>query len=325
MPSPSVPSLPAARQAQIIRAHQRDLYHVASLREQAEGVVRSWLGTRWLTRWDKEVEFVVKALYYGMTSGRAIQTLGEEYTDIWARSASNNKLPSPLIRAALVLVPTLPSYVLSRWSSNLNAVQRRSPALATYLRSLPFYLEMATEVNLAIFYLRGTYYDLSKRVLGVRHLSSIPENPNARPPSYSLLGILIAARLIYRLISHLRSKTEARQRTAEGKMAIDDRKATFVDGQLVSAMLNAPDPESQPAKPAEEDVNTVLDIASVPSGIRAGRSCTLCLEERTDSCATECGHLFCWSCIVGWGREKAECPLCRQSLTLTRLLPIYNL
>jgi peroxin-10 len=99
----------------------------------------------------------------------------------------------------------------------------------------------------------------------------------------------------------------------------------FIDDRLVSTMLESVDPESTPAKPAEEDENTILDVSSIPASVRAGRTCTLCLEERTDSCATECGHLFCWSCVVGWGREKAECPLCRQGLNLTRLLPIYNL
>lgn len=64
---------------------------------------------------------------------------------------------------------------------------------------------------------------------------------------------------------------------------------------------------------------------AIPDSIRALRKCALCLEERTASTVTECGHIFCWTCIVGWGREKAECPLCRQSLVLSRLVPVYNL
>lgn len=71
-------------------------------------------------------------------------------------------------------------------------------------------------------------------------------------------------------------------------------------------MLDIVDPESEPAKPAEEDERTMLDVVSLPPAVRASRICTLCLEERTDTCSTECGHLFCWSCIVGWGREKVS-------------------
>lgn len=202
---------------------------------------------------------------------------------------------------------------------------------------------MATEVNLAIFYLRGTYYDLTKRILGIRHvitpvfslcvgdterylqISSMPENPHIRPPSYSLLGILILTRLVYRLIRCLRSRAQDASGKSRGKRNLDGTREMFIDDRLVSTMLEHVDPENVPVKPAEEDENTALDISAIPARARASRTCTLCLEERTDSCATECGHLFCWNCIVGWGREKAECPLCRQRLNLTRLLPIYNL
>jgi peroxin-10 len=80
-----------------VRANQRDLFHVASLREQAESVLRSWLGallysfyatgaddewkgTRWLTRWDKEVELAVKLMYYGLYVGRGILYLLRGFT-----------------------------------------------------------------------------------------------------------------------------------------------------------------------------------------------------------------------------------------------------
>lgn len=57
--------------------------------------------------------------------------------------------------------------------------------------------------------------------------------------------------------------------------------------------------------------------------------CTLCMDRREPelgaSAVTECGHVFCWSCITNWAREKAECPLCRQALHVERLQPIYNL
>ncbi|KAG8220127.1 Pex12 amino terminal region-domain-containing protein, partial [Butyriboletus roseoflavus] len=317
-----LPSFPTARQAQIIRANQRDLFHVLSFKEQADTVLRSWLGTRWLLKWDKEIDLALKLLYYGLTIGRAVQTLGEEYTDIWQHSAFGGRAPSRASRIALVLLPTLPAYILAKWGSHLSSL---SPRVASTLRVLPMFLEVAAEVNLAIFYLRGTYYDLTKRVLGIQHVSSTPENPLVRLPSYSLLGILILIRLLYRLIHYLRSRAHDAAEKSRGKRNFDETREMFIDDRLVSTMLEHVDPETVPVKPAEEDENTVLDVSAIPARARAGRTCTLCLEERTDSCATECGHLFCWNCIVGWGREKAECPLCRQGLNLTRLLPIYNL
>lgn len=314
------PTFPPAQQAQIIRANQRDLFHVASLKEQAEDVLRSWLGTRWLTRWDKEIELAVKLLYYGLSVGRAVQTLGEEYTDIWEQSARDEQAPSRVTRITLILLSTLPSYVLERWGSH---TRRLSPNISRVLQVLPTCFEVATEINLAAFYLRGTYYDLAKRTLAIRHISSTPESPHVRPPSYSLLGVFIVIRLLHRLITYIRNRS--RSDKPAGKRVVDDAHEMFIDDRLVSTMLNVVDPDAQPAKSAEEDEKTILDVKSLPSEVRAGRKCTLCLDERTDSCATECGHLFCWGCIIGWGRERPECPLCRQGLNLTRLLPIYNL
>ncbi|KAI0047643.1 hypothetical protein FA95DRAFT_1582596 [Auriscalpium vulgare] len=311
-------SFPAAQQAQIIRAHQRDIIHVSSLKEQTENILRSWLGSRWLTRYDKEVELLVKLGYLGLTTGRAIQTLGEEYTNIWSYSALSQ---SPRVRAGLILLPTIPAYLLARLGPS---VASRSDRLKTLVRAAVVSLEVVSEVNLAIFYLRGSYYELVRRVLGVPHISGIPENPHTRPPSYSLLGVLIFIRLVHRLIAFLRSRSR-KSIITEKRSANANPEEPHIDARPVSSLLNVTDPQSDPAPSAEDDDLTILDVASLPPDVRAGRICTLCLEERTATCVTECGHLFDWNCIYGWGREKSECPLCRQSLDLTRLLPIYNL
>jgi len=323
MSSIRLPSFPSAQQAQIIRSNQRDVFQVSSLREQTENVIRSYLGTRWLTRKEKEIDLLVNLVYYGLTTGLATQTLGEEYTDIWSHSSHSERPLSRQHRAALVFLPTLTSYILKKSSNALPP----SNKLSLILRQLPNVLELLSEVNLAIFYIRGTYYSPVKRALGIRYLSSTPDNPNARPPSYSLLGVLLVIRLLYRLITFARSFSRANQSTTtKGKRFVaDTSQETYIDDRPVSAMLGPESPEGDPPVPAEEDEHTILDISQIPENVRNGRNCTLCLEERTASCATECGHLFCWNCIVGWGREKAECPLCRQSLDLTRLLPIYNL
>lgn len=75
-----------------VRSNQRDYFHVSSLREQADNVLRAWLGahlvfansdfnlthrrqgTRWLSRWEKEIELTAKLVYYGMTVGRGVSS-----------------------------------------------------------------------------------------------------------------------------------------------------------------------------------------------------------------------------------------------------------
>ncbi|KAH6917129.1 peroxisome assembly protein per8 [Coprinopsis sp. MPI-PUGE-AT-0042] len=310
---------PQAQQAQIIRANQRDLYHVSSLKEHAESVLRSWLGTRWLQRWDKELDMVIKLVYYGLTTGRATQTLGEEYTDIWQYDSRRGRFPASLPwRANLIALSVLPPYLLAKISSNARLASER-PAMVSWLKKLSKVFSIASEVNLALFYLRGSYYDPVKRLLQMRNLSSLPENPHTRPPSYSLLGIMIGVRLLYRLVEAMRPSADTKPKD------VTAGSDSFIDDRSVETVIRMQNLDELPLKEAEDDDGTALDVASIPSEARHSRNCTLCLGERTDSCVTECGHLFCWNCIVGWGREKAECPLCRQALSLSKLLPIHNL
>lgn len=142
-----------------------------------------------------------------------------------------------------------------------------------------------------------------------------------RPPSYALLGVLIILRLGYKLYT-ISKALQSPSISTKGKERVYSPAAereTYLDSRPVSTLLGPYD-ENAPAKPAEEDENTVLDVAAIPSEQREGRNCTLCLEERTDSCATECGHLFCWSCIVNWGREKVR----RMSFISLWRLKLFN-
>ncbi|KAL1887788.1 peroxisome biogenesis factor 10 [Ceratocystis pirilliformis] len=52
------------------------------------------------------------------------------------------------------------------------------------------------------------------------------------------------------------------------------------------------------------------------------RKCTLCLEALRDPAATQCGHVFCWTCISDWVKEKPECPLCRRAALVQHVLPL---
>ncbi|CUA72363.1 Peroxisome biogenesis factor 10 [Rhizoctonia solani] len=332
-----LPSLPPATQAQIIRSNQKDLQHITQLREQISDVVRNYFGSRWLHRRDAEVELATNVLYSTVTSLRATQTLGEEYVGMWAYDSTTRSLPSRKLRAILVLLPMLPSYI----SSKLNSQISGGSLLGAYLRALPIAIEVAVEVNLALFYLTGTYYNLTKRVLGVRHVSSTLPDPNARPPSYSFLGILMCIRLLHRLYTLLDKQlksleppppvqpTNALTLSDSQPLLIprdtDIQQHRYIDSRRVTEILQKQAESSEITPDAETDEFTSLYVAGIHPGLRAGRRCALCLEERTATTSTECGHLFCWSCIVGWGDEKAECPLCRQSLKTTRLLPVYNL
>ena len=69
-----------------------------------------------------------------------------------------------------MFLPTLPSYLLSRFGARLTG---RNPLLARILRYAPSVLDTISEINLAIFYFSGVYYSLVKRLLRVKNVSPV--------------------------------------------------------------------------------------------------------------------------------------------------------
>ena len=112
-------------------------------------------------------------------------------------------------------------------------------------------------------------------------------------------------RVLYRALSYVRSRSpKAESGDEKGKRIADGDDEIFFDDRRVASMLEvAAHMEDSPPLFADEDERTILDVTKIFPAVRAGRDCTLCLEERAASCATDCGHVFCWNCIVGWDRE----------------------
>lgn len=238
-----------------------------------------------------------------------------------------------------------------------------SDGLLTYLSA----------AHLALFYLGGKYYSVGQRMSRTEYISTIARRPGAKPPSYEVLGFLLAVQLAVKaLLQANRWRTEVQKRKSEQaavleqssemilseKISREDASTVEIDDiqwshktsppTLVTSTnvrrfvpLTYPDPD---ALPSAQDLGLPKDIsrnqleaARTAAKIRAAEleavsesilKCTLCMERREPqkgtSAVTECGHVFCWDCILGWNKEKAECPLCRQSLNPSHLLPLYN-
>lgn len=54
------------------------------------------------------------------------------------------------------------------------------------------------------------------------------------------------------------------------------------------------------------------------------RKCALCMEQAVDLSATQCGHLFCWVCILNWLDERQICPICREAIKKSRVVRLQN-
>lgn len=88
----------------------------------------------------------------------------------------------------------------------------------------------------------------------------------------------------------------------------------------IGAMAHTPVPKGGDGAAARYDLSDGKTLAWIKG--RSQRKCTLCLEELKDPSATGCGHVFCWSCIGDWVREKPECPLCRREVLVQHILPL---
>jgi peroxin-10 len=140
--------------------------------------------------------------------------------------------------------------------------------------------------------------------------------PGEQRPGYELLGLLLLLQIATQTYMSLTStRTDSNPTTT----LIED----ILFPSRISKEENATPAGFDPTKPnpTNNDVTTVqhvmFDLADdnvlpyIPTG---SRRCPLCLDPMKDPTASECGHLFCWTCILRWTGEavgQGECPICR--------------
>lgn len=212
-------------------------------------------------------------------------------------------------------------------------------------------------IALATFYFTGAFYSLSKRLFGLRYVFTrrIDENQGGRA-GYEVLGVLLVVQMVVRGYIHLRDQVlRAHTHAPDSEEAGIDmviRERAFGAGGNVNVSLDenaySSNNELLPSGGGQANQRSLTEIGisthtpvvkggrprydlGAGEGImawikgRQQRKCTLCLEELRDPAATQCGHVFCWTCIGDWVREKPECPLCRRETLVQHVLPLRAL
>ena len=355
-PSPAPPSFslhfyPFATSPDIIRSHEKDVFLTAGLVNQAQSIVRSLRGARFAHAHSDAIKHLTEILYFSLTTLIGNRTLGEEYCDLVQLEDDTLRLPAIGRRAgyiiSTILVPWMLQRLLPTFRQRLRSKLERSVARQEYkaqqvdaskehtatqpfitkLRAQKYILEHLGSItslspiyalSIATFYFTGSYYHLSKRFWGLRYVFTKKLEDGEQRIGYEVLGVLLVLQIAVQAILHLR-KIRTSMQTEEAGVETSGPKRE--GDSLLPSIQN---PSNIPLLPADtprydlaEDENAVPWI---PTGQQ--RKCTLCLELFKDPSVTTCGHVFCWTCVRDWVREKPECPLCRQDVRLSKVLPL---
>ncbi|OKL61327.1 hypothetical protein UA08_03884 [Talaromyces atroroseus] len=216
--------------------------------------------------------------------------------------------------------------------SNSERNNKNKPPLFSRLRVQEYLLEHLDSLtspshfyalSLATFYFTGAYYHLSKRVWGLRYVFTKQIGDSEQRVGYEVLGVLLVLQMTIQGIVHVRDTIQSFQNENEKTIAIVEKeKDKDNKPTLLSSVQN---PASIPALATSTTARYDLSenptaISWIPEGQH--RKCTLCLEQFKDPSVTTCGHVFCWMCVRDWVREKPECPLCRQEVLPSKILPV---
>ncbi|KAK5108242.1 hypothetical protein LTR62_008626 [Meristemomyces frigidus] len=360
---------PWAAAPDIIRANQKDAYFQSVLLTHLAGVIRSLYGARTAHKWTSEARTITELLYLGLTTFVGNRTLGEEYCDIVQVEDATSHLPSILRRSGYILSTVLLPYVLNRilpafrrrlrakLESSMRKLHHRRASSPTRSKQPPSkvfqvqeyilnHLDTVTSpgpihaASLAVFYFSGAYYQLSKRIFGLRYIFTRKLEQSEQRVGYEVLGVLLVLQMFVQAYLHMQETYSHAQvsnnAAALGTSAvIDGGVEVSADSTIAAPLLFEAPQGADPAVQKERISHTTqtplpqpyryhLEDSEVMQWIdgKQQRKCTLCLEPMKDPSVTTCGHVFCWQCVTDWLREQPMCPLCRQSALVQHVLPL---
>lgn len=302
-----------------VRANQKDSYFLHSLTSHVQDVLGIFGGQKFIHTHPDEIALGAKVLYLLLTTALGARTLGEEYVDILYVNRKGKKFPGSLRRLVFIALYALVPYVVTRVVRKLKSQGETSKSwLSRTFQSYPKLLDTVLNVHVALFYFQGLFYSLSKRAVGMRYVFGHNKDPEKllRTGNYSLLGGIMLLQFAVKLLLKIQNATsqdDLQERDVATPLGV------FTEVKQLESVQTSIDSDQKLALRLNIDL---LDPKQLPYLPESSRSCMLCLSPMVNPAAANCGHIFCWSCIVDWIRDHPECPLCRQVCLEQNLLPL---
>lgn len=308
-----------------MRANQKDSFFISSLHNQIQEVARLLKGQRWVNSSPDEITIFSKALYLVVTTVFGARTLGEEYVDIMYVNRLGKRMPRNLSRVLFVGSYVFLPYLISRLVRKLRARREEDQSwMSTFLSNYTNVIDTITNIHVALFYFEGLFYSISKRLTGLRYVFGHNKDADKlqKTGNYSVLGGIILIQFAVKMLIKIKQYSENRSLPQEATDSGPRQKGYIDDIASLQQLLEAQELIKRNDVIAQNVTIDLSDDTLLPYIPSSSRSCMLCLSLMVNPAAANCGHMFCWECIVGWVREHPECPLCRQVCMEQNLLPL---
>lgn len=297
-------------------------------------VLHIFKGSRFINTHPEEITVAAKAFYLSLTTLLAKRTLGEEYVDLIYVNRKGTRFPKILLRLGFILSYAVLPYFITKFIRKLGLSRseqdnededsdNEDTEFKLTWSMYPKILDVIMNFHIAIFYFQGEFYSISKRIFGLRYAFGHNKDPKklAKSGNYSFLGGIILVQFLVKSILKLKNYNDAQREKSklQRKGSNLDSSAAFSNKFTKFSQLKKVAQVVNKRKDLQIELSNPEDLPYIPEN---SRTCMLCLTEMTNPAAANCGHFFCWTCIVDWIREHPECPLCRQLCVELNLLPL---